>query len=81
LREYGEWNRADLEVLELALAAVDRAAACRRRIKREGLLLVDRIRNRRVMKPHPLLAIERRAAAFATAAFKMLDLKGPDGDA
>jgi len=61
--DYAGWSSADLVLLQLALEAIDRAQACRRRVLRDGLLVAGKRGN----QVHPLLRAERQAAQFAAS--------------
>jgi phage terminase small subunit len=79
--EYEAWTPSDLKILALALEACDRAAQCRRRIAKDGLVLIGNVgtrRGSRQVKAHPLIRVERQAAAFAAGAFKQLNLGRDD---
>ncbi len=71
MREFTDWSASDLELLELALRAKDRAAQCRRRIAREGLTLRG---PRGATRLHPLVRVERTSVGFMLNAFKTLRL-------
>jgi P27 family predicted phage terminase small subunit len=60
-----------LALLQAACEAHDRAQQARRRIDRDGVLLVDRFNQK---KPHPAVAIERDARGQMIAALKALRL-------
>lgn len=62
-----------LEVLRLALEAVDRAEEARSLLAREGLTVTDRFGQ---VKAHPMCAVERDSAIRAARMFRELSLDG-----
>jgi P27 family predicted phage terminase small subunit len=66
-----------LEVLRLALEAVDRADECRAILARDGVTQHDRFGQ---VKPHPLLKAEHDAAVRAARMFRELSLDGAVDD-
>lgn len=73
VNEFDGWDAAGLTLLVLALEAQVRAEQCRRRIRREGLLITGR---RGAQRLHPLLRVERQSADFAARALGQLGLGG-----
>jgi hypothetical protein len=73
MAQYEAWTPSDLRILQLALEACDRAAECRRRIAKDGL-----VRAGKRHAVHPLARVERQSAALAINAFKQLALRRDD---
>lgn len=66
----------ELEVLRLALEAMDRAATARRMLRREGITTVNRFGD---AVAHPAVKIEKDSAAACARLFSQLDLPEPLG--
>lgn len=69
--EYALDDVAGRLLLETALSARDRAEEARRRIAREGAVILDRFGQKR---SHPSIAIERDSKATMVRALKALNL-------
>ena len=69
--EYGIFDMAGRRILTVSLEAFDRAQKSRRRIERDGMCIKDRFG---VLKPHPLLPVERDNRAAFLAGLKALNL-------
>ncbi|MFN8037891.1 MAG: hypothetical protein U0Q07_01655 [Acidimicrobiales bacterium] len=75
LDEY-ELTPVDVEVLRLALEALDRADEARRLVDADGAVVLDRFGQHRV---HPGVAVERDARLAYARLVRQLDLDGlPD---
>jgi len=77
LEEYEITDAAGLQILQVALEALDRSIAARERIDCDGMMILDRFGAEKV---HPLLKIEHmnRAAFLAGIRQLSLDIEVPE---
>ena len=69
--EYHIPERAQLEILKVSLEALDRAQACRKQIKKDGMTVKDRTGG---IKAHPLIVAEQTNRAAFLRGIKDLNL-------
>ncbi len=71
ISEYGIVDIAGIKILKTALESFDRAQSAREQIEADGLTVLDRFG---ILKPHPLLPIERDSRSAFLAGLKALNL-------
>ena len=70
-KEYDFVDGGGLQLLKIYCEAYDRALDCRERIKKNGMLYLDRFKQPR---PHPLLTAEKEAKAIMLTALRQMNL-------
>ena len=75
-REYSFTYGGDL-LLCMALQSLGRARHCGEVIEQQGTMIPGR---RNILKPHPLLGIERRSREFCSSVFKKLKIRLREND-
>ncbi|QEC47847.1 hypothetical protein FSW04_09875 [Baekduia soli] len=71
-----EFEAHEVELLRLALEALDRAAQARRALRRDGVFVLDRFDQ---LRPHPAVDIEAKSRRAYAALMAQLDL--PEAEA